>query len=290
VRQSHSEQALTGRFNHVRTFHPYLEPFSNLLAYTTSTAPDELLLISTVIYLSSLSLPNDDPVRRLRGSLIPYITLLRDRVLVQLPSSFSAIQALELFSLHAPLGVLPLQDCDPRSLGVARGQHVAMSSISISLNFPGLIKTVATPQHPLSPWECSEAWLWFAMCCLEASIVLEDEVIRRPASLQAARELVDGFLDPSASHFWRMGLESKDPAELIGRLCVADRLSRLGEIHDSLERLRHALETAAQEPHFDPVDAIIEDLKYFARRLERLDQLHDAVLGESCRWICVKRR
>jgi hypothetical protein len=220
----------------------------------------------------------------------PYITLLRDRVLVQLPSSFSAIQALELFSLHAPLGVLPLQDCDPRSLGVARGQHVAMSSISISLNFPGLIKTVATPQHPLSPWECSEAWLWFAMCCLEASIVLEDEVIRRPASLQAARELVDGFLDPSASHFWRMGLESKDPAELIGRLCVADRLSRLGEIHDSLERLRHALETAAQEPHFDPVDAIIEDLKYFARRLERLDQLHDAVLGESCRWICVKRR
>jgi hypothetical protein len=268
------------RFPHLKIFHPYLDPFSTLLGYTTSTAPDELLLISTVIYLCSLTLPAEPTITNIRNALTPFIILLRDRVLVQLPTSFHAVQALELLSIHAPLGILPLQLTDPRSIAMARGQHVALAGIATKLNFSAFFKNILRG-IPRDPWDQADCWLWLCVCCLDASVALEDEGIRRPASLQDARGLVENFLDPSSEHHWRMALESIDVSEVLGRLAVCDRLARLAEVHDSLERLRQALETAAQEPLFDAVEAITEELKYSFQRIEALDQRHDVILGKS---------
>ena len=270
----------------LRTFHPYLETlpflFSNHAADgTTSSA----LLLSLVIYLATLALPNDDELFNIRATLTPYIVFLRDSMLLSLPQSFIAIQALNLLCVHAPLGVLPVQMTNPRSLAVARGQVFAASQIGAGLKFSSMVRhmTQVSRLHGGSDhmrWEMADNWLYLSTCVAEAALALEEEVVKRPESLPEARELIEDFwASNNVAGIWSTGLHVLSPPELVGRLALCDRIARLSEIIDSCLRIRTNLDTAACEPAFDIVRAIGEELKYLTERLDAIDTKHDSIMA-----------
>lgn len=259
---------------------PFL--FSSHAADPTASSA---LLLSLVIYLATLALPNDDELSTIRSTLTPYIISLRDSILLSLPSSFVAIQALNLLCVHAPLGVLPVQMTNPRSLAVARGQVYAASQIGGGLKFNAMVRHMTQlsrlhggPAH--MRWEMADNWLFLATCVAEAALALEEEVVKRPESLSEAHELMEDFWSSNTvAETWSTGLHVLGPPELIGRLAMCDRIARLSEIIDSCLRVRTHLDTAAGDPGFDIVRAVGEELKYVMERLNDIDRKHDAIMA-----------
>ena len=220
---------------------------------------------------------------RLRNTLTPYIITGRDAHLLQLPQSFHAIQALELLSVHAPLGVLPLQTANPLTLAVGRGQINAATSISERIEFPMLMKQILQEGLARS-FEISDTWLWLSLCAAEATAALEDESTKRPANLTSARDLAEALMASDSHEIWHRSLETRDAVEVMGRLAVCDRLARLGRVHDALGRMNSAMEMATQEPNLDLVESLVEELKYYLGRVEAIDMRYDALVCEppSC--------
>ena len=267
----------------LRTLHPYLETLPFLFAnYTSDPCPSSALLLAVVIYISTLALPLEDELNQLRDTLTPFIIALRDSILLQIPRSFLAIQALEILSVHAPLGVLPVQLISPRTLGVARGQVSTAVSISTAVNFPKLTRHLTSVSQIGGPsiWNESDVWLWLSLCLAEGSMTLEDETSRKPASFAEAHEMVEEFWSPEFRSTWQTTIGAVGGAELISRLSVCDRISRVSEVLDSLARVRNGLETAAVDPTFDIVGATAEELKYVTERMNSIDTKHDAILGK----------
>ena len=266
------------RFVRLRTFHPYLDPLTNLIEdHAKSPSRPSDLLLSLAFYLSSLSFPNDLTFVRIRSSLAPHITRLRDWVLLHLPQDFAAIQALDLMSMHAPLGVLPLQTTNLNLLTVGRGLSAAALSISQVLSFHGLISRMMRIGLTVC-WETTDCWLWLSLCLAEAALSLEDQLPRPPSSLAEARGLADTFLAREDLEFWRRGLLNGEMDGLVGRLSLCDRLVRFGHVHDTMASMRAALERAAADSSFDPVEAIVAEFKFFTQRLELLDERHADVM------------
>ena len=248
-------------------------------AYVSSPSLSTSLLVSVVVYLASLALPPDPALWNLRTALLPHITCVRDEIMLQLPGSFHALQALDILAMHAPLGALPLQLVNPRSLGVARGQILSINSISESLRFGNLFKTMIFSQVAYA-WDLGDAWLYMSLRADEASGTLEDEVTRRPVSLSEVRDVAEAMMANENAGIWMGGLESQDYAGVLGKLAVCDRLARLGQAHDGLSRIREALDAAATEPNLDLVEAVIEELKYYGSRLEAIDSRFEAIVSE----------
>ncbi|ORY34858.1 hypothetical protein BCR39DRAFT_585803 [Naematelia encephala] len=281
----------------LRICHPYLESLPDLFsAYMRSPSQSTALLLALVIYLASLPLPADTAVTNLRVKLASYVTSLRDRALLNLEATFPALQAFEMLSFHAPLGVLPLQLANPRTLALARGYTCSANGMAKCLQFEKLVKHLIECGKGES-WESTEIWLWMCLTADEARIALEDENPKKLASLLEARSLADSYLHPDHQIFWQHSLE-RDPAEAVGKLTVCDRLGRLCEVHDALWRLRRALESAAQPgTHFDLVELIVEELKYFVNRTEILDNSYEAVMaslspssgGVEAGWLVYRR-
>jgi len=279
------EIRLTTRVARLRTFHPYLETLPFLFNnYTTESSTSTTLLLSLVLYLSTLALPNDESLSSLRTTLTPFITVLRDDILLSLPQSFYAIQALDLLCVHVPLGFLPAQTANPRMIAVARGQVAAAVHIAHALNFSTMIRSmihvsrIEGIQGHMS-WETADNWLWLAMCINEAAMCLEDIKMKKPDSLAEARGIVDDFWRDDYSDVWSVGLHVLSPPELVGRLAICDRVARLSEVIDSAIRLRQALESAAADPSLDIVEAIVSEMKYITEKLESIDAKHDAIIS-----------
>lgn len=192
-----------------------------------------------------------------------------------------AIQALELLGVHAPLGVVPLQLIDPQSVSVARGPINLLHSTSCHLGFSTLFAGLASREsdtHRL--WDLPDCLLYLAVAALEASMTLEDEVSRAPASLKETRGIATQYMDESHEYLWRSGVDTLAPSCYIGRLSLFDRICRLGEVLDSLERLRRVLDIAAADMSYNPVDAIAEEFTFFAQKMDRCDSRHDTLLSE----------
>ena len=216
----------------------------------------------------------------LRSILTSHITSLRAAIMLQLPVSFHALQALDLLAIHAPLGVLPLQLVKPTSLGIARGQIHASSIISESLAYASLFKQFRN-SGIFHTWESADAWLYLSLRANEASSALEDEVTKRPATLNEARDLAEAMMTGANTEVWRSGLDGHDPAGVLGRLAICDRLARLGQVHDGIARIRGTMDAAAAEPNLDIVEAVVEELKYHSGRLEAIDGRFEAIVGEK---------
>jgi hypothetical protein len=129
-------------------------------------------------------------------------------------------------------------------------------------------------------WNQADCLLYFYTTALDAGMALEDEVPHAPAALAEVRELAAQYLGESREYLWRNGQESIGAAGLIGRLGVFDRLCRLGEVIDSLDRLRKTIDTAAMDGEFNAVDAISDEFTLFAQKMDKCDQRHEAILGE----------
>lgn len=262
----------------LKTFHPYIDPFAKECKGADGQSPAEKLLIAVVVYLCTIPLPAERSILELRATLAPYIEHLRDLVLLSEESSFYAIQSLEILTLHAPFGILPLQAGDPRNLSLARGQINTARSIANMLAFPNLAKVMVVVTERYDYFQESDYWLWACLCVQECSFSLECESMHRPKYLAELVGNVEKFLDPSYDSSWIKALDSTDVATLIGRLSVVDRTCRFGEVFDRLERLRGVLETAGQDVDFDPVGAMVEEMTSFGHRIDQLDQRHDYIM------------
>ncbi|WVF68579.1 hypothetical protein IAT40_003348 [Kwoniella sp. CBS 6097] len=226
-----------------------------------------------------LSLPADAAVQKLRTSLTPYITHLRDDVLLQLPRSFPALQALDLLAFHCPLGILPLQQANLRTLAVARGQTVVMGHIMEAVQFNELVESVFAGPGPAFAFECTDIWLWAGLIADRSSIALEDLHPERPDDLYKARRIVDEFSDyAERSDFWQDGIRRGDFAILVGRLGVCDKIARLDDVLATLQRIKGALVTSTTDSSFDPVREIVSEFEGFDKRMEEIDRRHDLIM------------
>lgn len=268
---------LAAGFAQLRTIHPHLQNLNELLGmYRESPAdtPIQLLLTSTV-YIAAQSLGSDSDGRRLRDELAPVISHLLQLVLAHQTSSFHAIQALEVLSLHVPFApALPLQLTDPRTLAPARGLIGAACNISDMLNFNALVNS------PIEHWPNPDYWLWLGVRIGEAQMALEDERPRKPALLSEARASAMELIAPDKEGLWTSVSFAEDSAELLGKLTVCDRLARLDELHDSLGRLRVVVDTASNVPNYNAVQGILDEVDHFGHRIAAVDKRHDDVLGE----------
>ena len=267
-------------FTKLRTYHPHLVPLQNMLSATDEAAGlSRPLLISVSVYLSTLVLA-PSVGQRLREVLTPYVYALRDAVLQQLPQSFTTLQALELLSVHAPFGVLPLDSTRLSSLVLNRGTIASASSVSAEINAGAMIRSLFRLGN-LQTWMATDTWTYLSSCAAEAANKLEDEISRAPTNLADARNLAEVFYDPEDLEIWRKGVGIVDEADFVGRLHVCDKMLRTAEVLDSLSRSRAILENAAKDVNFDATEAIDVEFKYAFSRLEDLDRKHDAIYGAS---------
>jgi hypothetical protein len=155
---------------------------------------------------------------------------------------------------------------------------VALKSISASLGFDRLFASI---RHLGSEhvWLTTDAWLYMTIAAQEASASLENEVAKAPASLNEVRYLAIEWLEEQSEQRWRGGV-LHEPADMVGRLSVCDRIARIAEVLDSLERFRLIMEQAANEPSFNAVEAVLQEFGLFAQHMERCETRHDAILGE----------
>jgi hypothetical protein len=271
---SDTEQ-IHARYKQLRVFHPHLQPLPDLFKIHAASSDTSLtLLLATTIYLASWSLPSDS-AGGVRTKLAPLISHLQHRVLVHRPTSFYALQALEVLSLHAPFGVLPYEYTDLGSLAPARGQVTIATSILDRLDIEVSCSSVSLS----SQWENPETWLLLGVHTAEARLVLEVKFPRKPRGLGNARGIASIFTAPENSILWRIHEPDEAPA-VLGRLAICDQLARLEELIDALARLRGILEKAAETPGFDATEPVTEEFKAFDRRLEEIDARHDEILGE----------
>lgn len=265
---------LAGGFSQLRTLHPHLQRLNDLFSLNRE-CPNDIsiqLLLASSVYVALQSLPNDMDARVLRDDLAPSVVNLQNLVLAQQPTSFHAIQGLELLSLHAPFApVLPFQLADPRTVAPARGLVGVAKNISEQLNFNALVNS------RVERWPNPDYWLWLGLRISEAQAALEDERPRKPALLGESR-LSSAMLNPENEALWTSPFSTEDPAELLGKLTVCDRLARLDELHDCIGRLRSVLENSATIVNFNGAAAVVEELQYYAHRMSEVDQRHDDVL------------
>ena len=275
--------------NRIRIFHPYVESLTSLYqTYEAERSPSTALLLSTVIYLASMAAPQPvpeifTPLRALRHKITPYLLFLRDNVLLTLPQSFHAVQALEMMATHGPLGVMPTQLVNPRLLAVARGQVAAAVHISGLLRYISLVRQSLRVAR-YNGWrlidsvETSDLWLWLDVVVSQARLTLDDETVERPEHLPEARNVVNELFAGDYQEMWRSALQNVDPTELLGRLAVSERIIRLSEVIDCIIRIRGAFEAACADWSYDVVGVISEELRYISQRLDDLDVKHDSIM------------
>lgn len=272
---------LTRRYTQLRTFHPYLDPFhAQFDRLGSSSACNDQLLLSLIIYLCTFPLPPSSAVTQIRAHLRPKIAYLRDRVLLTAPQAFSTIHALDLLCTHGPLGVVPLQLADLSDLNAARGQLAILQSVGTGLGFKRLFNTFMMLGRDHN-WISSDTWLYISVAATELAAALEDEVSRAPPSLADVRPLTSGWMEEGGERLWIDGLGKLEPADLVGRLALCDRLNRMAEVVDALDRLRGIMESVSADVTFNAVDAIQAEVNGFQANMELCDARYAAIMGMS---------
>ncbi|WWC73543.1 uncharacterized protein I206_107515 [Kwoniella pini CBS 10737] len=268
-------------FQQLKTYHPHLETLDDLYKrYAAAPDAPTKLLLSLVIYLTTLSLPADEPIHQIRVLLTSYISHLRDRALLHQTRSFICLQAFELLAVHAPLGVLPLEPTSLKDLGVARGISVASRHLMGILEFDKLIDQVMSGPGFVFAFQCADFWLWASLIADQTALAFEDLKPTRPSDLSQAKSITDDFLNYNdRSRLWLDGINNGDIAILVGRLSICDRLARSEAVLDTMSRLRSSLDMSVGNTTFDPVNEILNEFENFERGMEVIDARHDAVMG-----------
>lgn len=272
----------------LQAYHPYLDTLTSLSdAHSSDPSHSSALLLTTVIYLAAPpSSPADQLRADLRLRLAPHIMRLRSAVMLHIPESFSALQALDLLAVHAPLGALPLQLVDPGETGLPRGQRLAASRIADTLQFANLFKILAL-DHITNLFNTPDIWLHMCFVADEGSVALGDEVPKRPDGFEKAVEVAVTMLLSANEGIWRDGLRPGSITALLGKLLTCSRLGRLREVYNGMAEMSSALGRAAREPDSDLVGLVTAQLRLSAANLEATDSRVDNLIGEQCfifRW------
>lgn len=155
-----------------------------------------------------------------------------------------------------------------------------LTSVASTLGFRRLFSTlqVLSKEHS---WLSTDTWAYIAVAADELSSALEDEVSKAPSSLADVRPLTAEWTREGNEHMWTETLEHYDAAGLVGRLAVCDRVNRMAEVVDALERLRGVMDSVAADTTFNATDAIQSEVAMFEQNMERCDARHSVLLGKS---------
>ena len=269
------------RVSKMQTFHPWLDTLDAIfLEFTRAPNGSSKVLLAVVLYLSSLAKPHDSALANFRTSLVPLIIHLRDRTVLRLPRTCQSVQALELLALHAPFGILPLQLTDTRSPDIARGQIAAASVIASSLEWSS---TFGDPEsHHLSTTHDQDSpalWTWLALCADEAALALENETPLRPSFLDAATLLSRRFLQQEYVESWSKRPSEISVAQIIGRISVCDRITRLAVVHDGLAEILAGLNRSAVDRNFDLIGATVATIQQTLNSVEEMGRTHGMLMS-----------
>lgn len=271
-----ARRKLAPRIDLLRTYHPHLQDVDHLFDLL-ARHPDDIsmqFLLSVAVFLGAQSLPEDAEMRRIRDQLGDVVTALLLQILAHRPESFYAIQALEIFSLYAPFApALPFMLTDPRTLAQARGLVEASRQISEALNFQSLVL-----QCRFEPWGNPDFWLWAGVRVADAQAALEAARPRKPADLVSARAGIDPVWKNDS--LWAAAAVGDSPVENLGKLAVCDRLYRVDDLHNSLQRLYSILDAVVRDPSHSPVPLILHEVEAFYAKMAQQDQRHDQILGK----------
>jgi hypothetical protein len=151
--------------------------------------------------------------------------------------------------------------------------------MSTILGFTRLFNTllVLSKEHA---WMSSDTWLYISVTAAEMASTLEDEASRAPASLAEVRPLTTEWMQEENEQMWRDALQLYEPAELVGRLAVCDKVNRMAEVLDALERLRGVMDSVAADLTFNAGDAIQAEVNGYQANMELCDARYNAVMGE----------
>ena len=261
------------------SLHPWLPSLQTLFdLWTTERSDSTSLLLALVVYLASCSIPRSTFM--LRKTLSRYISAWRDRVSAALPSSLSALQAMELLSSHAPLGALPWDSINYRTMLVAQGQVAGASAILVSADSP--VPTPAPDGDVDRLWHSDATWLWLSLIMTEARIALEadEQYVSTPSRLAVAGALARRFVCQDLHYLWTMRTDEAGLARLLGKLSICDGLLRVELAHECLKRIRSALEALLWNPIYDMVSEIEQVFQYDEERQNSIAADYDAVAGE----------
>ena len=265
----------------LKTYHPWLSTLDEQFQkYDAKSCTDPAtLLLALVIYLASTSIPAQ--THQLRSTLTSLIGSLRDSLLLHIPSSLAAIQALELLSLHAPLGALPWEQVHFHNLSVGRGQLSTALAIQQSLGSQAF--SFRPDVDPFVHWEYREFWLWMSLVADQARVVLEDEVqeLRTPPELADAKLLAERILASGSLHLWSDATSDSDCADLVGRLGVCHRIIRLSLVHETLKAYRSALEGLASDAFYNLVGDVTRLMNEFEVKQRTIEAQYDRIAGGS---------
>ena len=232
------------------------------------------LLIATVAYLSTLSVPATSEINELRTILISAIKALRPETSLFHPSSFHLRQALEVLALYCPLGVYPTEVAGRSSMDLDM-----ISSFSVSEQYLNNKPHIWLEGHT-SQLDDQEFWLWLGLVAAKATLALEDDDHEAPKSLQLAGTLATQYLEAPAQTLTEKNNEGEQLAGSLGRLALCDRIHRLVIVHDILGRMRQLITTLAESPFFDIYPALDGVLERAFHLMAEADIRHEVSLRE----------
>ena len=260
----------------LRTYHPHLRSLADMYSdYERDHDSANTLLLSLVVYLSTLSLPSSPDIIDIRNTLIPAINYLQRDLSIFNPSSLQARQAIELLALHCPLGVFPTEGagCTPIDL------H-EFSSLSVSEQYLNH-QPVARLDGQMSQLDEQEAWLWLGLVATKATAAMEDDDNTAVESLKLAGTLASQYLDASMNTIMAQDADLDTMAVNMGKLALCDRILRLVIAHDTLARLHQQLVTLAENPFFEIFPSIGGVLERSQHLFAEADVRHEVSMRKS---------
>lgn len=269
-------------------FHPHFTHMEDLLKLLDhEPTPGRWLFVSVIAYLSSLSLPPEKDVLHLRATLAPVIQTVRGNVLLNLPADVEACQALQMLTVHAPFGVLPLEQTDLSDAQIARGQLSAAFTIWRKLGVQPKVLQKLEENSMEGLASMYETWLFLNLIAEATAAEIQAERPSLPGYLMEGTRIANMCMAKDLDYIRRHCL-GFHKIQVMGRMYLCDRLLRLADTLNTIIKLRLIFESTATDPYFPAFDALRATLNDYLSSVDAREQAFDELLGGSfgvTRWL-----
>ena len=229
------------------------------------------------VYICLLTLPNDSAHERVRRIVTFRSKEECDAVFLQIPTSIFAVQALDLFAIFAPLGILPNELIATMNIGVGRGYVVMAQTIASACQL-GLNASLQL-ERTEDLWGSVEVWTWLSLCSSAASLAMEDDRPRCPADFDNATNAARMLSAMFSEQIRQSSLSATQCRQAIGKLALCERVLRLAEVHAASAKTYALFDFVVESQISDNPKACSIALDSL-QHLEELDNRFDLWLGE----------
>jgi hypothetical protein len=253
------------------TYIPYLpEQLPRIQRDDDQFSSASILLSSLVRYLCILH--NTEDANTDPSNLAQEIYNSQQTLLLQAPISLNTVQALDILSTFAPLGVLPGQAVQCSSIVRARGHVVIAQSIANAIHLDEEIRQ-AMSTGPYIAWHSDAVWTWLSLRASEATMALEEDMVIVPPLLGEANQAAEALT--------QVTLDQRRNLQDLAKLAVCERVLRLYVVHEALAAFRAATDDAASSLFSDAPEVIAQARKNAAQELELLSDRFDRLTCEQ---------